>query len=126
MYSPEFLVLDNYFSSTCKRKDLLKAWLKIRTKFVGRVKVETSMTRENLVKRIRAFLAKYAGKTEEGEYTSPDAYCLESAANMLEIEREVIFPFSEWGSGGYKPYSSKEGRAEHDLLVAEISKICKG
>ena len=29
----------------------------------------------------------------------------------------------EWSSGGYKPYSSKEGREEHDYLVKEIYKI---
>jgi hypothetical protein len=33
--------------------------------------------------------------------------------------------WSEWGSGGYKPYNSKEGRKEHDSIMEAIEKIIR-
>lgn len=82
------------------------------------------MKKEELEIRIRKFLITYAGKTEDDEYTSPDAGCLEGIADMIKQDLKIYsIPFSEWGSGGYKPYLSKEGREEHDFLIREIEKI---
>lgn len=84
-----------------------------------------------LAKRIHDFIKKYAGirpnwcETEDFDekYTSPDAYELLRCADMLNHEQKPNKCFSEWGSGGYTPYTSKEGREEHDYLVKEIYKI---
>jgi hypothetical protein len=86
---------------------------------------------QKLAKRIYNFLDKYAGispdwKPENGEddkYTSPDAYELKYCAELLEKNIKPTRCWSEWGSGGYRPYSSKEGREEHNSIVDEISKI---
>lgn len=88
---------------------------------------------KTLAKRIHDFILRYAAinpnyKPYSGEdkYTSPDAYQLLYCADMLNHGQKPIRCFSEWGSGGYKPYSSKEGREEHDLLVKEVYKIVNG
>jgi hypothetical protein len=76
--------------------------------------------------KIRRFLKKYAGTTADGDYTSPDAYQLESAAEELESTGTVSkLPWSEWGSGGYKPYSSKDGKKIHDEIIDALSKEMK-
>ena len=70
---------------------------------------------------IRLFLATYAKRCPDTptEYSSPDAYELETAATELEnFDSISSMPFSEWGSGGYGPYASKSGRLEHDRLIA--------
>jgi hypothetical protein len=83
------------------------------------------MTKKQLSKRIRVFLKTYTKKVND-EYTSPDAYQLETCADMLDNNIDIQrLPWSEWGSGGYLPYSSKEGSKEHDFLLNEISKIIK-
>lgn len=80
--------------------------------------------------RIRTFIDKYAvirPDLEEGDckFTSPDAselfYCAELLDKGIKPER----CFSEWGSGGYKPYNDRKGREEHDKLVSEIYDIIK-
>lgn len=85
-----------------------------------------------LSKRIYNFLNRYAevrpdwNKEEDDEdekYTSPDASQMRYCADCLAVGRKPLQCFSEWGSGGYKPYSSREGRKEHDDLVSEIYKI---
>ncbi len=86
---------------------------------------------KELAKRIEAFIEKYAAispnwdkeSDDDGKFTSPDAYQMKYCADMLKKEVEPFQCFSEWGGGGYKPYSSKEGREEHDYLVKEIYKI---
>jgi len=85
---------------------------------------------KELAVRIRKFLSEYAGinpnwdgESQDDKYTSPDAYELETCAELFE---QGIVPkkcWSEWGSGGYKPYTSKEGREEHDKLIKEIYKL---
>lgn len=89
------------------------------------------MKKHELSKRIYDFLDKYAairpdfeeGDDIEEKYASPDAYELLACAKRLEKdEKPFRFPFSEWSSGGYKPYSSKKGREEHDFLLKEIEK----
>lgn len=73
--------------------------------------------------RIRAFLKTYAGTTEEGDYTSPDAYQLEAAAELLEQGKKLNdMPWSEWGSGGYRPYTSETGRKEHESILKALRK----
>jgi hypothetical protein len=87
---------------------------------------------EKLAKRIHEFINKYAAispnykeEEEDGDnkYTSPDAYELLYCAYELYHGRKPTKCFSEWGSGGYEPYTSKEGKEEHDLLVKEVYKI---
>jgi hypothetical protein len=70
-----------------------------------------------IVKRIREFLKKYAALTPDGEYNGPDSNMLEFAADQLEVNGPISRLWSDWGSGCYKPYSSKEGRLEHDEIV---------
>jgi len=84
-----------------------------------------------LAKRIQAFIDKYAvvcpnwskGDDIDDKYTSPDAYELLTCAQLLEKEKIPTKCFSEWGSGGFKPYNSVEGRKEHDYLVIQIYEI---
>lgn len=77
---------------------------------------------------IHIFLGLYAHKPAhraddpDGPYTGPDPSCMEAWAN--QITAGIIpdrAPFSEWGSGCYRPIHSKEGRAEHDRIISEIS-----
>jgi len=75
--------------------------------------------------KIRKFLVKYA-KLQPGttKYTSPDAYQLEAAATELEKTNTIsTFPWSEWGSGGYGPYTSKRGRKQHDDILDALKEI---
>jgi hypothetical protein len=87
-----------------------------------------------LSKRIYNFLDKYASirpdydpehDDESEKYTSPDASDLRYCADLLKNEDKPTFIWSEWSSGGYKPYNSKEGRIEHDSIISEIKKIIK-
>jgi hypothetical protein len=82
--------------------------------------------------RIYKFIDKYAGikpdfdpeyDDEDDKFTSPDASQMKYCADMLSKGLKPTQCWSEWGSGGYKPYISKEGREEHDFLVKEIYKI---
>jgi hypothetical protein len=82
------------------------------------------MNKEKLIKRIEDFLAKYARKNNEGEYTSPDAYQLECSMKELKSTGNITtFPWSEWGSGGYHPYTSKKGFKEHETILKEIKMV---
>ena len=85
---------------------------------------------KELAERIFTFVEKYAvispnwdDENGEDKFTSPDVYQMLSCANELQRGNKPSRCFSEWGSGGYKPYTSKEGREEHDYLVKEIYKI---
>ena len=85
---------------------------------------------KELSERIYKFIDKYAGirpdwdgESEDEKFTSPDASQMKYCADMLKQDKIPFRCFSEWGSGGYKPYSSKEGRDEHDKLVKEIYKL---
>lgn len=86
--------------------------------------------RENLANRIKIFIDTYAAispnwRVDEDvdKYTAPDIYELLLCAHLLEKGGKPVKCFSDWGSGGYKPYISKEGKEEHDYLVKEIYKI---
>lgn len=87
---------------------------------------------KELAQRIYKFLDTYAGvrpdwdskrDDEDDKFTSPDASQMKYCADMLSKGLKPVQCFSEWGSGGYKPYTSKEGKEEHDYLVKEIYKI---
>jgi len=87
---------------------------------------------KKLAERIYIFLDKYAGirpdydpklDDEYDKYTSPDAAMLKHCADLLsEGKCPPSRCWSEWGSGGYHPYTSKEGKKEHDELMVEIKK----
>ncbi len=87
----------------------------------------------DLSNRIYDFVNKYAcispnydeADDESDKYTSPDAYEMLACANLLKNGIKPHKCWSEWGSGGYKPYTSKEGKAEHDKLLSEINTIIK-
>lgn len=87
-----------------------------------------------LVDRIYLFIDKYAGirpdydpeyDDEEDKFTSPDASILKYCADIINKGFKPENCWSSWGSGGYTPYTSKEGKTEHDYLVSEINKIIK-
>jgi hypothetical protein len=83
---------------------------------------------KDLSKKIIAFLEKYAAKSpnEEDEYIGPDPYELEYVAELLSKEiTPTRFPFSDWGSGCYEPYTSKEGQQEHREILDQIKKLLK-
>jgi hypothetical protein len=87
---------------------------------------ETLLAKHELANKIEKFLDKYASKDKDGDWTSPDACVLAVAAVCLKHEGSMFkikcVPWSEWGSGGYKPYTSKIGKKEHEFLLKEISK----
>lgn len=88
------------------------------------------MNYSELSERIYKFLEKYACvrpeyDSEDEKYNSPDASMMKYCADCLKKGHVPTRIFSDWGQGGYKPYSSKEGRKEHDSLVHEINKIIK-
>jgi hypothetical protein len=80
---------------------------------------------------ILAFLEKYAVRNSEepddytSPYSSPDADQLFAAAKLLELEKTPIPVYSSWESGGYKPFSSKEGREWHDSLFKQINSLAE-
>lgn len=87
---------------------------------------------KKLSKRITKFINKYAcikpdwkedSDRLDGKYTSPDAEQMSYCAEVLLNNIVPLQCFSEWGGGGYRPYSSKEGREEHDFLVKEVYKL---
>jgi hypothetical protein len=82
--------------------------------------------RLKLAERIKKFLDTYAKKDPEGDWNSPDAYqlvlCIQSLKNLSYA---ILFPWSDWGSGGYQPYTSIDGKKEHDAILNEI-KLLKG
>ena len=100
------------------------------TKYItSRLNKESNLYK-GLVDRIYQFISQYAKQSpnsEEGEieYTSPDAYELLSCAELLSKEIIPKKCWSEWGSGGYSPYNSKEGKQEHDSIMSEINSIIK-
>ncbi len=90
---------------------------------------------KKLAKRIRRFVDKYAGVRPDYDpdyddfdemYTGPDPYELLSVAEAIEAGREYRYPHSNWGSGCYKPYTSKKGELEHDDIMSEIKKYRTG
>lgn len=82
--------------------------------------------KNRLADRIDAFLEKYASispnfKDEtDDKYTGPDPYSLIACANNLRSGHTLYESNSDWGSGCYKPYTSEEGKKEHDYIVIKI------
>ena len=48
---------------------------------------------------------------------------IDNCADMISNGLKPVQCWSEWSSGGFNLYSSKDGRCEHDYLVKEIYKI---
>lgn len=87
---------------------------------------------KQLSDRIYRFLYKYADirpdfdaefDEDAEKYSSPDASYLRYCADLLSKGTIPDNCHSEWGSGGYKPYTSAEGKQEHDYLVGEIRNL---
>lgn len=85
-----------------------------------------------LSKRIIEFVNKYAniapdydGEYFDEKYTGPDVYQLLDCAELLTQGIKPLMCHSDWGSGCYAPYTSKEGQLLHDELVNEIHKLIK-
>lgn len=79
-----------------------------------------------LAKEINDFLFEYATtnpNSEELVYTFPDTHELKYCADMLEKNKIPTRCSSEWGSGGYKPYSSQKGQTEHNYLVKTVKEL---
>lgn len=78
-----------------------------------------------LAQRIRNFLSIYGKRAADDprEWNGPDPACLEMAADILESGEKPNVPFSEWSSGCYKPYFSKEGKEEHDAILKAIKQL---
>jgi len=77
----------------------------------------------SLASEIDQFLQQHAkmDASEPEEYSSPDAGLLKAAADSLRNSGTISsIPFSDWGSGGYKPYLDKKARAWHDSLLAKL------
>lgn len=82
----------------------------------------------DLSKRIYKFIDKFAGISpnydpeydDDEKYIGPDPYELIRAAKQLERGSLPKFPRSDWGSGSYKPYTSTEGKREHDAILTAI------
>jgi hypothetical protein len=84
---------------------------------------------------IFAFIEQYAeikadfdpDYDEDSEkFASPDASILYAAAEMLKKDHCIPDNFSlasSWGSGGYSPYTSKEGEKTHDLIINKLSQF---
>ena len=96
--------------------------------------MQNNLSMKELSDRIYKFLKDWAhirphwkeGDEVDEKYTSPDAYELLYAADMLKQGKHPVKCFSEWGSGGYGPYSAKHGRALHDALVKEVYQYING
>lgn len=83
-----------------------------------------------LAEEIMRFLDKHAKSSAsydpevddpEERYSSPDASELHAASVRLSRgEGYDRHPWSDWGSGGYGPYTDKEAKAWHDELVRKI------
>jgi hypothetical protein len=88
------------------------------------------MDKQELIKRIDAFLETYAkispnwdGDDIDEKWTSPDAYQLYMAARLLEMDRVPQRCWSDYdASGGYR--TTPEGRIEHDIILKAIAS-CK-
>lgn len=88
--------------------------------------------KNKLSERILKFLDKYAsispnwdGKEEDEKYTGPDPYQLLYAAECIEKGIKPDYPWSEWGSGCYRPYSDKKGQQEHNDIREAIIDVIK-
>jgi hypothetical protein len=83
---------------------------------------------EKLIAEIRRFVALHAKEdvNEPGMLSSPDAYQMLEAAESLQTKGFIThIPFSEWSSGGYKPYLDKKAKAWHDALLVKLQPFVK-
>lgn len=114
------------------------AYIKPNEYTLNEGKFEKLFGADKLSHRIREFVDKYAaispnwnpeenienGDDEiEGKYTGPDVYELLYVADQLDKNIKPTKCWSDWSSGCYKPFDSREGNAEHIKLMKEINDI---
>ena len=113
----------------CKSQALAEKKLdKLEEKYkVGKHAPMRELTNKELSNKIKAFLTVYGKRAamydqcDEPEWNSPDAAELEMDAKLIELGLPVPrYPWSDWGSGGYSPYTSITGRVDHDNIVKLI------
>lgn len=75
---------------------------------------------------IATFLKAHAGKNEDEEYTSPDAYELVAVQHQIEEGSRVKYPNSSWESGGFRPYSDKAAKAKFTDIMERIKLAVDG
>lgn len=85
-----------------------------------------------LANEISEFLAKHAKispnfdpmwDTEDEKYTSPDASMLQFAVALLLIGKKPMRIHSEWGGGGYSPYTDKDGEKWHNEILQKLRNL---
>lgn len=84
------------------------------------------MSSDDLAFVIRRFLDTYAtrSKGDSGDWSTPDATALETAATELENFGDISrIPQSNWDSGGFKPRNSTKGRTAHGVILAACQKF---
>ena len=80
----------------------------------------------DLANRIDAFLSRYGKKGHDGDWNGPDSTEMECTAIILrEGGKPSRIPWSEWSSGCYVPFTSEDGRHEHDMLLKDIGSLIK-
>jgi len=95
------------------------------------------MNNLDLAEKIDLFLTQYADikpdydpefDDEEDKFTSPDASELALVSKL--IKEQLVVPkdltvHSNWGSGGYSPYTSDEGQKKHNEILKEVGIFLK-
>jgi hypothetical protein len=77
----------------------------------------------HLADRISRFLEKHGIRGHDGAWNGPDSDMMSCSAEMLRSGVKPNNPWSEWGSGCYRPYNDKNGKAEHDAILRAIRGI---
>lgn len=92
------------------------------------MQIGVQMNREMLSNKIKEFLKKYAKTTEDGQFSSPDAYQLSSFVQCLDDESFVVkniqFPNSEFSQGGYKRGGEEEHNEILELIESFMNPLC--
>jgi hypothetical protein len=85
-----------------------------------------------LANEISRFLAKHAKISPNFDpnydllvekYASPDASMLQFAVAMLMIGQKPTYINSDWGSGGYAPYTDKDGEKWHNEILQKLKNL---
>ena len=85
-----------------------------------------------LSNEIKSFVEKYAAinpnfdpeyDDDEDTYTGPDVGELLDAAMQLKRGVKPTRIHSDWGSGCYKPYTSKDGKMQHNSILKRIRNL---
>jgi hypothetical protein len=84
--------------------------------------------RNSLGHEIQDFLSQHGKRdaNNSSEWNSPDAGQMESTYQQLLGDvplKNIQVPFSEFGSGGYKPYNDENARRWHDSLIKQVKDL---